>query len=320
MTIFWISSALGLDGAAGVPVDGRGFIHLPLTMDSTGGTRLMTRAGAPAPAALYNDYNGDLVNITIGGQTVSVLIDTGSFELWVNPNCSSVSPQGQHSASATALCEMSGQYDPSASKTSVDLDEDFSTQYGRGSANGTYFSDDIEIAGITVKNQRFAVANSSDQNPTGILGLGPDPYGGFNNSEPSIGEDLDTYMASPYSLLLTSMVSQGLINSRAFSLDLGSLQAPNGSLILGGVDKGRFQGTLQTFPLITESGTATLSNGTSVDIPLYAYEFLPMPTSIVDRISNVFLLPTPRANPLTATTSVPHLIASHCPAILPSKP
>lgn len=263
-----------MSSALGFP-NGKGFIHLPLTRDITGAAGgLVRRAGASAAAALDNDLYSDLVSISIGGQTVALLLDTGSFELWVNPNCSAVSPPGQHSATSTELCEASGQYDPSASKTSVDLSQSFSALYGIGSARGAYFSDDIEIAGITIKNQHFAVANSSNLFATGILGLGPDPYSGFNNSEPDIGRNLDTYMASPYSLFLASMVSQGLINSRAFSLDMGNLQDATGSLIFGGLDKGRFEGTLQPFPLLTESATTTFSNGTLTEISLYAYEIL----------------------------------------------
>lgn len=278
--MFPISSALGFDGAGHVP-NGRGFVHLPLTMDSTGAgggaNHLLRRAGASAPAALENNLYSDLVNITIGGQNVAVLLDTGSFELWVNPNCSAVSPQGQFSAVSTALCEASGQYDPSASTTSVALNQSFSARYGKGAASGTYFSDKLEIAGIAINDQHFAVANSSSLYPTGIIGLGPDPYGGFNDSKPDVGRNLNTYMANPYSLILNSMASQGLINSRAFSLDMGNLQDPSGSLIFGGVDKGRFEGTLQTFPLTTESGVVALSNGTRVNIPLYSYEFLLSP-------------------------------------------
>lgn len=269
--LFSVSAALSIHGASEVP-NGQGFIHLPVSMDTSATlAHAQRRSGTTGSAPLENRVYADLVNITIGGQPVSVLLDTGSFELWVDPDCSSFNATGDESNSSDAyLCASAGRYSPSVSKTAVALNESFSVQYGIGSANGTYYSDDVEIGGITVKSQHFAVANSSSGNPTGVLGIGPDPYGGYNMSEPDVGGDLDTYMASPYGLLLTSMVSQGLINSRIFSLDLGTLYDPAGSLIFGGVDKGRFEGTLHTFPLLHQYGSATLENGSSVDVPLYS--------------------------------------------------
>lgn len=46
------------------------------------------------------------------------------------------------------------------------------------------------------------------------------------------------------------MVSQGLISSRAFSLDLRSVDSPNGSLIFGGVDTGKYTGSLAKLPIL----------------------------------------------------------------------
>lgn len=46
------------------------------------------------------------------------------------------------------------------------------------------------------------------------------------------------------------MVSQGLIASRAFSLDLRSVDSPNGSLIFGGIDAGKYTGSLAKLPIV----------------------------------------------------------------------
>lgn len=254
-------SAIGPQKKVADGAQGPGCIYLPVSLGIASPTRLTRRSGAPGSTILQNEVDADVVNITIGGQTTTVILDTGSFELWVNPSCSSAATGSTYDSK---LCEAAGQYHPSASNTSITLDENFSAQYGKGSANGTYYSDTIDIGGISINGQHFAVANDSEGIPLGILGIGPDPYGGYNMSEPAVGKNLDTYMANPYSLLLTSMVSQGLINSRAFSLDMASLDNPTGSLIFGGVDKGRFQGTLQTFPLLAEHGSL-------LDIPIYRY-------------------------------------------------
>lgn len=244
-----------------------GFVYLPLSSNFASPTRLTRRSGTAGSAIIQNDLFTDLVNISIGGQTTTVILDTGSFELWVNPNCSLAATGSQYN---TDLCEITGRYNPTLSNTSVKLDQDYTATYGKGSTNGSYYSDTVEVGGLSVKDQHFAVASNSESNPLGILGIGPDPYGGYNMSEPDIGVDLDTYMENPYSLLLTSMVSQGLINTRAFSLDMGGLDNATGAFILGGIDKGRFEGALQTFPLLSEQGTKKLDNGSTAIVELYA--------------------------------------------------
>lgn len=73
-----------------------------------------------------------------------------------------------------------------------------------------------------------------------------------------------------YSLVLDSMVSQGLIASRAFSLDLRSVTSPNGSLIFGGVDTGKYTGSLAKLPIVDSPSGATRYwvNMTSVGLTL----------------------------------------------------
>lgn len=69
--------------------------------------------------------------------------------------------------------------------------------------------------------------------PLGILGLSP-PVDG--NEE--------------YSYVLDTMVVQGLIASRAFSLDLRDTDSPDGALIFGGIDTGKYSGSLEKCPII----------------------------------------------------------------------
>ncbi len=70
-------------------------------------------------------------------QNVSVLLDTGSFELWVNPDCGASSVSG--------LCRGFGHYDPALSPTAASLNTSFAIAYGSGAASGTYYTDDIYI-------------------------------------------------------------------------------------------------------------------------------------------------------------------------------
>jgi hypothetical protein len=79
-----------------------------------------------------------LVDIGTPPQTVKVFIDTGSYELWVNPRCDT-------SASAT-LCEAQGTYYPDKSSSSMFVGGEFDVSYGTGSVEGYYWSDVLSIA------------------------------------------------------------------------------------------------------------------------------------------------------------------------------
>ncbi|KAI0530341.1 aspartic peptidase domain-containing protein [Xylaria digitata] len=87
-----------------------------------------------------------LAEITIGTskngkkQVLDVLIDTGSFELWVDPVCSK--------SNVPEFCEIFGHYDPTLSSTSQKIEDGgFGIKYGSGEASGSYYKDDIYISG-----------------------------------------------------------------------------------------------------------------------------------------------------------------------------
>ena len=87
-----------------------------------------------------------------------------------------------------------------------------------------------------VKAQTFGRATNSFYEPFGILGISPYVYG-----------------YPHYSFFLDSLKTQGLIRSRAFSLDLRSIDHPTGSVIFGGVDTSKYMGLLQKLPIIPPS-------------------------------------------------------------------
>ena len=63
----------------------------------------------------------------------------------------------------------------------------------------------------------------------------------------------------PYSLMLSNMAKQGVIASRAFSLDLRDFDNTTGSLIFGGVDKSKFSGSLSAVNFVSQQ--VKFSNG-----------------------------------------------------------
>jgi hypothetical protein len=195
-----------------------------------------------------------------------VVLDTGSIELWVDPDCSKARPVNTTSGASDStngvdnpdvdanFCGNVGRYDPkksSSAKSAPGLSGGSTLQYADfTTATVNYYQDTMSIAGVTISNQIFGVANASNQSATGILGIAPNPLG-FN--------DTPEY---PYSLMLTNMQKQGLIQSRAFSLDLRDFDNTTGSLIFGGVDKSRYKGALQQVPFETVDVKA--SDGSTV--------------------------------------------------------
>ncbi|KAI8588748.1 cathepsin D2 [Geranomyces variabilis] len=126
---------------------------------------LAKKFGATVPAALRpNHLDGGsepISNVqnmeyygpaTIGGQTIQLLYDTGSADLWV-PDASVSSLPGKN------------KYDPKKSKTYKDIGGDFNIQYGSGQAVGKTASETVTVAGITVTKQVFGDVTDEGQNP-----------------------------------------------------------------------------------------------------------------------------------------------------------
>jgi hypothetical protein len=81
----------------------------------------------------------NIVTIGTPPQTIDVSLDTGSSELWVNPNCA-----GSYNPT---VCNELPRYDPATSSTAVDQDGTFDIAYGTGDVEGEYWKDTVGIAG-----------------------------------------------------------------------------------------------------------------------------------------------------------------------------
>ncbi|KAL7947027.1 aspartic peptidase domain-containing protein [Trichoderma barbatum] len=168
------------------------------------------------------------LNIGTPPQTVYAQIDTGSFELWVNPDCSNVQTSDQR------FCRAIGFYDPQSSSTSFITRDAAQLRYGIGSANVTYVRDSISLPGsATMKQVQFGVADSSVDEFSGILGIGAGD--GINTNYPNFVDEL---------------AKQGVTRTKAFSLALGSKSEGEGVIIFGGVDTSKFQGKLAHLPIV----------------------------------------------------------------------
>ncbi|KAM6485614.1 acid protease [Trichoderma sp. SZMC 28011] len=166
------------------------------------------------------------IEVGTPGQLVSVLFDTGSSELWVNPNCTK--------ASNPSLCQQLGHFDSAKSSTFNDTGIKHVIGYGSGYVNMTYAYEAVKIGSAKLRNQLFGVAFDSEPENYGIFGAGPDLRG----------------WDDPYPTVINTLAQQGFTNSRAYSLDLRSIESQRGSVIFGGIDTGKFSGHLEKRPVI----------------------------------------------------------------------
>ncbi|KAK2041498.1 eukaryotic aspartyl protease [Colletotrichum somersetense] len=176
-----------------------------------------------------------LIELSIGtpGQDTKVAIDTGSSELWVNPNCNSAG-----TTSMTQSCRANGQYDPQDSSTSTIYRQTGDIKYGKGEVLLQYVSDNITIPGsdIALSDTIFGYATDSVDLSRGILGL-------------SFGEKTNN---TGYPTVLEEMKAQNIIESLTMGIALGTKEEKTGSGLIsfGGVDTKKFSGNLHTAPVL----------------------------------------------------------------------
>ncbi|QUC19836.1 uncharacterized protein UV8b_04077 [Ustilaginoidea virens] len=232
-----------LKGFSVAAIRGDGFLALPVgTVQRPAGQK---RADKAFEDRLYNMEVFYATDVDIGNppQKVMVLVDTGSSELWVNPDCRTAKSRQQ-----AQQCVKFGKYDPSKSSQSYGPFGKEQLSYGDPSDKSTqtsatifYYADTVSLGGAGISNQTFGVVSQSKGQSQGILGLAPDLKGGFKGDV-------------PYSLVLGSMASQGIIASRVYALDLRHSDSQYGAVIYGGFDKSKYIGALEKRPLVRGIG------------------------------------------------------------------
>lgn len=158
-----------------------------------------------------------------------VQLDTGSFELWVNPDCSILS------GSDVRFCQAVGSYDPSLSSTATVTDETNSLRYGIGAANVTYVIDDMNLAGSSsvLKQIKFGTATGTEDQFAGIMGIG-------------FGQNITI----AYPNFIDELQNQGITQRKAFAVGLGSKDEQEGAIIFGGIDQRKYSGALAKLPIV----------------------------------------------------------------------
>lgn len=183
-----------------------------------------------ADSAAFNQSSIQyLVELELGspGQSVKIAIDTGSSELWVNPNCRIV-PYDEE-----AECLASGTYNPKNS-TSADFykNKDYPFEYEEGNVYVKYYHDNITLPDqdINLTDVQFGVADESHYLGHGILGL-------------SFGKAKDNM---EYNSFVEELVEQGKIDTHTVGVALGAKDADGAMLSFGAVDTKKFAGDLHT--------------------------------------------------------------------------
>ncbi|KAI8225242.1 putative aspartic-type endopeptidase OPSB [Colletotrichum sp. SAR 10_86] len=196
-----------------------------------------------------------LVNVTVGTppQNMSMMLTVQAGETWV-VNANNCDEDGY--SLKYGWCKY-GSFMPNESSTYVNPGtETFMTSYTEGYAYGEIMSETLSIGDVHLGKLNMGVVDTADTY-IGVLALGfntsaytPSPYSSSSSNTSS--ESLPT--------VPDRLLTDGKINSTAYSLWVDDLSTESGSLLLGAVDRSKFDGPLTRFPIVTSFSTSKVFN------------------------------------------------------------
>jgi len=214
-----------------------GFMTIPLKRkELTRGER--ARLPATAEVVTVGETNTIVINnyqdaqyygeVTVGTppQTMEVVYDTGSSNLWV--------PNKKPSAVSSHKI-----YDHSKSSTYKANGTKFAIQYGSGPVSGFYSRDTVGVAGVTIDDYLFAEVND-----TKGLGIGYS-IGKFDGI---CGMGWDDISVDGVETPLRALVKSQKLDANVFAFYLGSNGAA-GELVVGGVNPKHYTGDFAYVPV-----------------------------------------------------------------------
>ncbi|KAL3420227.1 aspartic-type endopeptidase OPSB 2 [Phlyctema vagabunda] len=198
--------------------------------------------------SLGNNITGGsyMVSVQAGSppQSMDLVIDTGSSDVWLLDSsadlCTNLTLQAYYGNGCQST------FDPTRSTSFKVVDEggfDITYQDKSGST-GDYMTDNLGVGGVTIRDLQMGIAYNSSI-PFGLMG---------------IGYSINVAAEEVYPNIIDQMLSQGLINTKAYSLYLDDLESVTGSIIFGGMDTDKYQGSLTAIPI----APYTLRNGSEV--------------------------------------------------------
>uniref|UniRef100_A0A8C9XXY2 Progastricsin n=1 Tax=Sander lucioperca TaxID=283035 RepID=A0A8C9XXY2_SANLU len=171
------------------------------------------------------------ISIGTPPQSLQVLFDTGSSNLWVDSTYCN-----------TQACNAHTKFDPQQSSTFSANGQSVYLPYGAGSLYGQLGYDSVNVGGIVVTNQEIGLSTQEPSQPflaakfDGILGL----------AYPAIS-------AGGQTPVMDNMISQNLLNADIFAFYLSRGGQQGSELSFGGVDNSMYQGQIYWTPVTAET-------------------------------------------------------------------
>ncbi|KAK1780512.1 aspartic peptidase domain-containing protein [Copromyces sp. CBS 386.78] len=231
------SAAVAQNGVLNFPLN-RGVPHFRV-----GNVRQNVKRDTYSQALINNITGGAYyAEVTVGtpGQKVSVVLDTGSSDLWVVSYQADLCTDSKIQREWGDSCDKT--YNPNKSSSYKVLEEDgFEIRYlDNSTAAGDYITDDLKIGGTTIKSLQMGYATKTVRG-AGILGVG------YSSNVAS---------TQRYPNLIDQFVAQKLITTKAYSLYLNDRRSDTGNILFGGIDKDKFIGDLSILPIYMAKGQA----------------------------------------------------------------
>lgn len=248
-----------------------------LTNEDSGDMNTLAGHDVPLTNFMNAQYFAD-IQIGTPGQTFSVVMDTGSSNLWVpSTRCSSIA------------CYFHRRFDRTKSTTYENNGTKFELHYGSGSLEAMIAKDTLQVGNLQIKNQLFG--ESTKENSLafiagrfdGILGLG-------YSSIAVLGIDPPFY----------NMFNQGLIKEKLFAAWLGDTNrdSEGGEITFGGLDENHYEGEITWSPVVRKAywevdlegfnlGNTSFINSAKTAIIDTGTTLLVVPTEDSDRINNI---------------------------------
>ncbi|KIW27138.1 uncharacterized protein PV07_06905 [Cladophialophora immunda] len=240
LVFFWLLSvASALPSLQGR--DAPSYVALPLTRKRSVSSAGHSRRAFSSSLSHKNlaHYTID-VNVGTPPQALSLVLDTGSSDIWAySPDAKSSCPK----------CT-STYYDPTKSSTAESRDDIgiFNISYvsENSAVLGYYVGDTLKTGGVSA-NVILGVATEAHAGdpPGGIMGIS------FSANEASVFQS-----GIKYPGYIDSLYKQGIIAVRGYSIflnDLTSTDTTPGTIIFGGYDKSKWTGDLVPFALVEPS-------------------------------------------------------------------
>lgn len=224
----FVSAALASAAVHKIPL-----VHKPLTVDdlATMERSLTVTYSAGQPTSIViNDYQNaqyfGAIEIGTPGQTLEVVYDTGSSNLWgSNQKPGFLSKHKQYVNSKSSTYEANGTI--------------FKIAYGSGPVSGVYSADTVKIGDYSLPSYTFAEVDN-----TKGLGVGW-KVGKFDGI---CGMGFDDISVDGVTTPLRALVNSGSLDANVFAFYLGN-NSP-GQLVIGGVDDTKYTGDFSYLPVV----------------------------------------------------------------------